>query len=156
MTSIHSMTGGNYWKASDLNGGEVPVNLNGFTVETVGRDGEKEQCCIAKVAESEKGVVVKAKDNVVALLQHFKTDQIEDWDASAKASPVPATLYTVETNMGPGLRIRINAGTPEPATPAVQANSLGIGQDNPLSMFTPAQLAAMSPEQIAAISGAAT
>ena len=35
MTSIHSMTGGNYWKASDLNGGEVPVNLNGFTVEGI-------------------------------------------------------------------------------------------------------------------------
>ena len=152
MTSIHSMTAGNYWKASDLNGGTMSVTIVGFAIENVDRDGKSEQSCVAKLLESDKGIVIRAKDNVVPLLERFKTDQIEEWDSAVKQSPLPVTLFTAQTNLGPGIRIRIESS----ATVQVQSNSIGVGQNNPLSMFTPEQLAALSPEQIASISGGAS
>lgn len=145
MTSIHDLTGGSNIKAADLQGRELTLSINGFAIEEVGDD--KENKCVAKFADHNKGLVIGAQDNVIALLEHFKTDDIEKWDERVKTQPFRVTLYTVKTNLGPGVRIKAanEQATAQPATPAA----------NPLAGMSPEQIAALPPEVVAKMLGGA-
>jgi len=135
MTSIHDLTSGSNIKAADIQGrGDVVLTVCGFAIEEVGQ--EKERKCVAKFSDHQKGLVISAQDNVVVLLERFKTDDVEQWDLAAKADPFRVSLFVVPTNLGPGVRIK-----------------LATGEENadPLASFTPEQLAAFTPEQLAAL-----
>lgn len=128
MTSIHDLVGGDYLKAADLNDQEKTVQLAGFTVETIKGDDGSERKCVAKFTDLQKGMVIGAKVNVVKLLEMFKTDDIEQWDAIVKSTPTYVTLYTEATNLGPGVRLR-------------PAGAVANGQ--PMPQFSPEMMAQM-------------
>ena len=106
MTSIHELTGSNYLKASDIGDREIPVTVASFAIETVGRDEDAGPAAVARFNEHPKGMVIKAGDVVVFFLEVFQTDNIEVWDAAVRQDPLPIVLYTVPTNLGPGIRVK--------------------------------------------------
>ena len=123
MTSIHELTGSNYLKASDIGDREIPVTVASVAMETVGRDEDAGPAAVARFHEHPKGMVIKAGDVVVFFLEVFQTDEIEAWDAAVRQNPLPIVLYTVPTNLGPGIRVKrgtVQQQPPQPPQPMQQ------------------------------------
>jgi len=106
MTSIHDFIGGEYMKAADLQGGERTVTIREFKVETLDdAQAGKDRKIVCYFQEAPKGVVLN-KCNALTLLELFGTDQLERWNEQAKAAPVRVVLFTEQTQLGPGIRLR--------------------------------------------------
>jgi hypothetical protein len=118
MTSIHDFVGGDYMKAADLQGGERMVTIREFKVETLDdAQANKERKVVCYFHEAPKGVVLN-KCNALALLELFATDQVETWNETAKARPVRVVLFTEQTQLGPGIRLRKAPEQPPPSPAA--------------------------------------
>ena len=106
MTSIHDFVGGDYLKAADLNGQEPTHQVAGFGIEDIKSDDGKERKVVMELVGLQKKMVCGSKAVATTLLEIFKTDQVEQWDAHVKQNQVFVQLHTEQTNFGPGLRIR--------------------------------------------------
>jgi hypothetical protein len=104
-------------KAADLQGGERIVTIREFKVETLDdAQANKERKVVCYFHEAPKGVVLN-KCNALALLELFGSDQLERWNETAKTKPVRVVLFTEQTQLGPGIRLRKAPDQAPPAAP---------------------------------------
>jgi len=100
---MSELTSGNYLSAAELEGRDVPVQLERIDFETMQhREGQgTEQKPVAYFLGKTKGLVLN-KTNLRALEEMG----LEDTDQIPANFP-KLMLYTVETQKGPGLRLRV-------------------------------------------------
>ena len=114
---MSELTSGNYLSAAELEGRDVTVQLERIDFETMQqREGQgTEQKPVAYFLGKTKGLVLN-KTNLRALEEMG----LEDTDQIPAKFP-KLMLYTVETQMGKGLRLRVTDGQP-PIAPATDPN----------------------------------
>ena len=130
MTSIHELIGSGTLKTEDLGGSEKTVRLTGVSIGNVEWDGVKQQKAMLEFEGLPAKMLVKCQAVKVALLELFKTDQIEEWNRQCQESPIYLTLFSEQTPLGPGLRIRQATG------PAQVHPQPGQAQMTPEQMMT--------------------
>ena len=136
-------------KHQDING-ETLATATGIHTETVKDDSGKEEiACFCTLAEFNRPLRLN-KTNGELFVEHFGGDtETNNWDAGLKSQPVKLILFVVDTGPQYGLGIRIRKATEQDM--AQQPAQQQVAGGSILSQFTPDQIAAMSPEQIAAL-----
>ena len=101
MPSIDTLRGGSYLRSADLNDQEKSVTAIGYAIEEFEDDrGQKRDKLVFELAEEDRRLVMNMT-NLRTVAKATGSDNYEDWEF-----PLPMTLFTVETQTGPGIRVR--------------------------------------------------
>jgi len=101
MPSIDTLRGGSYLRSADLDDQEKSVVAIGYAIEEFEDDrGQKRDKLVFELEHEDRRLVMNMT-NLKAVAKAVGSDNYEEW-----AFPLPMTLYTVDTQTGPGIRVR--------------------------------------------------
>lgn len=115
--SVGDLFGGRYLRGADIGDRELQLTVASVRAERV-KVGESMQIKpVLQFHEHQKSFVVRGVEVETFFVELLGTGTVRDWDSAVRQTPLPIVLYTVPTNLGPGIRVKRGTVQQQPQQP---------------------------------------